>query len=111
MSYSFNVQAESKAKARVKIADAWDALLAQQPVHEADWDTAICTAYDMVSLMAEPEEGKLLSVTCNGWLSWSKPGEQPGEFSGASVGVSVEFVSKEVDAAQRGEAFMKALDD
>lgn len=68
MSYSFNVKADSKADALVKVAEKMSDVVAQQPVHVVD----AATAKDAVKLMAdllEEEADKEFYIAVNGSAS------------------------------------------
>lgn len=70
MSYSFSVQADTKADAKDKIAKEWDNIVAQQPIHAADKDAALSTAEDFVEALSDPDGGELISVSAYGSVSY-----------------------------------------
>lgn len=84
MSYSFSVKAATKTEAKEKVSDAFDAVVAGQPVHDIDRNAAVAAAEAFVDMLGEPNEGDEVRVSVNGYLSWR--GE--GDFIGANVAVS-----------------------
>lgn len=89
MSYSFSVRAASKAEAKEKIGAEFDKIVAGQAVHATDRSTAQDVAETFVDFMVEPDEGKEISVSVNGYLSW----RAEGEFTGASVSVTASVIN------------------
>jgi hypothetical protein len=87
MSYSFNVQARTKAEAHQKIAAEFDAVLDSQPVHEADLPAARVAAAAFVDVLKEPTEKEAIKVRVNGYVTW----RAEGEFVGASFGVTADL--------------------
>jgi hypothetical protein len=87
MSYSFSVTADTKEEAKQKIADRMDEVVTGQPNHAADRDAAVTVGQALVDTLYDPEEDEEILVNMSGYLSWTY--EDPTEFSGASVNVSV----------------------
>ncbi len=94
MSYSFNVRGPSKAAVLPLIGAEFDKIEANQPVHAHDRAQAIDAAVAVLNLVQEPGDGLELSVSVNGYLQWSDADPAAGDFTGASVGVSVGMLAK-----------------
>lgn len=66
MSYSFSVRAATKAEAKKKIAEEWDNVVSQQPIHAADRDSAQAFAEASVDNLNDPEGTQEIRVIANG---------------------------------------------
>lgn len=66
MSYSFNVQARTKAEAHQRLTAEFDAVLTSQPVHEADLAAARAAAAAFVDVLKEPTEKQAIKVAVSG---------------------------------------------
>ena len=95
MSYSFSIRAASKDAARKAVADEFDKVVLQQPIHEHDRAQAEKQACAVIDLVPEPEdETREIAVSVSGWVQWT--GTYPGDhvFSAASVSVSASIIHK-----------------
>lgn len=88
MSYSFNVQAKTKAEAKEAIAAEFDKVVEGQPVHQADMPSARAAADAFVDVLDAPTDGQNVKVTVNGYVSW----QEEGKFLTAMVGVTASLV-------------------
>ena len=93
MSYSFDVQAPTKAEAKAAIEAEFDKVLSSQPVHEADLPAARVAAAAFVEVLKDPTEAEQVKVRVNGWVSW----RAEGEFYGACFGVQADLAPKDAD--------------
>lgn len=84
MSYSFNIKAQTKAAAKEAVADKFAEIVAQQPIHARDCSAVLANANAVIDLLAE-DEAKDVSVTCNGYVSWSSGGSEDAKFNSASI--------------------------
>lgn len=91
MSYSFNVQAPTKAEAKEKIEAQFDAVLNSQPVHAADLPAARAAAAAFVDVLNEPNEAEQVKVRVNGYVSW----RGAADFVSASFGVTADLAPKD----------------
>jgi hypothetical protein len=74
MSYSFSVKAATKAEAKEAVAKNFDEkVIAHQLVHERDRAAALANAAIVIDLLAD-DESKDITVSCNGYVSWSAQG-------------------------------------
>lgn len=94
MSYSFVVRGATKLAALALVAQKFDEVVAQQPVHATDRAQALATAEAFVNLLPD-SDAKDVSVSVNGYVmgQWDK--SDLVELSGASVGVSASLVNRE----------------
>lgn len=92
MSYSIVAIAASKVAVLAIVGEKLSAVVEQQPVHAKDIDAAKQAAEAFVSFVEEPGEGKQLRVIVSGYLSWQyiSPDNEPANFTGANVNVSVQ---------------------
>lgn len=99
MSYSFNVKAADKAAAKVAVEAKFDeTVVAQQPVHARDRAAVLANANTVIDLLAD-DETKDVSVSCNGYVSWSKGGVDDAQFNTASVACNASHAIREDQAA------------
>lgn len=96
MSYSFAVRGATIALALAAASQAFAKVVETQPEHAADMEPALGTASVFAELL-KPDESKDVSISMNGYLSWSTPTapDQPREFCGTSVTVSVNHVTRD----------------
>lgn len=73
MSYGFQVRAASKAEAKQAVAAKFAEIVAQQPVHARDQAAVLANADAVIDLLQD-DDSKDVSVSCNGYLSYT--GEQ-----------------------------------
>lgn len=89
MSYSFSVNAASKAEAKQKIATAFDSVVASQPSHAADREAALAAGGAFIDLLTDPAGDQQIQVSMHGSLGWRRwRHDDPKAFTGAGVGVS-----------------------
>lgn len=87
MSYSFTAKGVTKAAAFNDAAAKFDAIVTQQPVHEADRAAVMANVSAAVDLLREPGEGEEVRVNANGYLSWNA-GVADEAFNTVSVNAS-----------------------
>ena len=92
MSYSFTVTADTKADAKQKIAQSFDAVVNGQSSHAADRDPVVACGSAFVEALAEPQAGDEIYVTIYGCLSWRQG--IPEEFTSASASVNASLRNK-----------------
>jgi hypothetical protein len=87
MSYSFQVKATSRAGAKDAVAAEFDKMVEFQKIHARDKAIVLANANAVIDLVEEPADDFVLSVTCNGYLSWTvtDPDVDAQKFSGVSV--------------------------
>lgn len=73
MSYSFQVKAATKAEAKAAVEAKFDEIISQQPIHARDRAAVLANANAVIDLLAD-DDTKDVSVSCNGYLSWSGEG-------------------------------------
>lgn len=75
MSYSFTVKAKTKAEAKEKVIQEFQAVAKGQPVHLVDFDAVVASASAFVDMVADPEaENEEIQVSVNGSLTWKSEG-------------------------------------
>lgn len=85
MSYSFSVLAADKAAAKVAVATKFDEMVvASQPVHAHDRAAVLANANAVIDLLPD-DDTKDVSVSCNGYVSWSNPPSEEPAFNTAQV--------------------------
>jgi hypothetical protein len=84
MSYSFNVRAPSKASALAGVETKLDEVVAAQPIHAHDRETAGSVAGELLTLIGEPDDGEEMSVNVSG-SCW----QRDGVFKGVSLSVDI----------------------
>lgn len=70
MSYSFSLKAASKAAAILAVGAKLDEIVAAQAVHSRDRAAILANAEAVIGLLADNDD-KDVTVSCNGYLSWS----------------------------------------
>lgn len=94
MSYSFNVKAADKAAAKEAVAAKFDEMVvAQQPIHARDRAAVLANANTVIDLLAD-DDTKDVSVSCNGYVSWSTGVEVEPQFNTASVACSASHAAR-----------------
>ncbi len=95
MSYSIGVRAATKSLALTALAAKFDeTVVAHQAVHEKDRSAALAAAEGMVNVLPE-DESKDVSISINGYLSWSGlPADGNYNFTAASVTAQASLVDK-----------------
>lgn len=88
MSYSFTVQAANKADLRERAAVKFDGVVASQAVHAADKAAALANLDGALAVLPDAMEGRELTATLGGYLSWAQATSEPSEFTGVSVSVN-----------------------
>lgn len=91
MSYSFSVQAKTKAEAKEKIVQQMATVLQSQPMHAKDAHQATAAAFAFVDTLPD-DPNKSISVTVNGYLSWSGDSDAPN-ITSANFGCSANLVT------------------
>ena len=71
MSYSFNVQAPTKAETEIKVRDKLVEVVEAQPIHKRDCDQAYNTAEAFIRQLTD-DPTKDVHVSVNGSLSWTE---------------------------------------
>lgn len=96
MSYSFNIKAISKEVAKLAVLSKFEEVVVrQQPVHARDRAAVLSNVNAVVDLLAD-DNSKDVSVSVNGYVSWSDAsGEEPA-FSTVSISASASLVSRPV---------------
>ena len=92
MSYSFTVQAGSKAEAKEQVTTELSKLVEQQPDHKADREQALVAAQSFIDILPDDNE-KDIAVRVAGHLSSTGTDASAG-ITSASVSVSAELVTK-----------------
>jgi len=95
MSYSFNIKAADKQAASLAVAAKFDEIVAQQPVHAKDRDAVLANANAVIDLLhgnPEKNQGRDISVSVNGYVSWSSADTQ--DFNSISVSSTASYVDR-----------------
>lgn len=96
MSYSFTVKADTKQAAKDAVAEAFDKVVANQPIHARDKDAALANASAVIDLLTDPApEGSAINVSCNGYVSWREVLREDGSnpLTTASISASASYVA------------------
>lgn len=76
MSYSFSVQAATKAEARAAAEAKFDAeVIKPQPIHERDKAAVLANVDSALALLADDPNYDVV-VSINGYVSWNAAGDQ-----------------------------------
>jgi len=98
MSYSFSIKAPNKEAARAAVEAQFDAtVLAHQPIHARDRAAILANASAVIDLVAD-DDTKDVTVSCNGYLSWSGAGAftpETAPVGSASIGCYAALVARE----------------
>ncbi len=94
MSYSFSVQATSKASAKELVAAKFDEVVASQPIHVRDKAAALANANAVIDLLAD-DDTREISVSVNGYVGWQEVLRDDGSnpLQSASVSASANYVT------------------
>lgn len=95
MSYSFNVRAADKQAASLAVANKFDEIVAQQPVHAKDRDAVLANANTVINLLhGNPnlDAGKEISVSVTGYVSWN--GAEAQDLNTVSVSSTASYVDR-----------------
>ena len=93
MSYSFQVQAPTKAAAKEAVAAKFDEIVAQQQIHARDRDAVLANASAVIDLLADSDEKDVL-VSCNGYVSWPSGGVEEAQLNAAAVSASAGYTNR-----------------
>lgn len=96
MSYSFSVKAATKDAAKVAVAEAFDKVVEQQPIHARDKAAALANASAAIDMLSEEaRDGKAISVSLSGYVSWIETLRQDGSnpLTTASISANASFVT------------------
>lgn len=98
MSYSFNVKAVTKAKAKAAVEAEFDKVIQEQPVHAQDKAAALANANAVIDLLAD-NDNQDVGVSCNGYATWQAYiGDTPDPMSFIGVSVSAQAYHAPRDA-------------
>lgn len=92
MSYSFTVQAASKAEAKTAVTAKFDEIVAGQEVHETDRPSAETLIVAFVDALSEPSAEQEVKVVASGFVSW-RSGDVA--ITGVTLNASASLVAKE----------------
>jgi hypothetical protein len=90
MSYSFVVNGATKDEAKQKIVEAFDGVVAQQPIHKVDRDSVVACAQAFVDALVGHSDGQEIVVGISGSVSW----QGQDEFIGVGANISASLRSK-----------------
>jgi hypothetical protein len=95
MSYSFNIRAADKASAKEAVKDAFDGVVASQPIHARDRDAALANANAAIDLIVDDPSCDVV-VGLSGYVGWREllDAECSNPLTSASVSASASLVSK-----------------
>lgn len=92
MSYSFTVKAPNKAEAKQAVEEAFDKVVAQQPIHARDRAAAIANASAVIDMLVDDPDFHI-SVSVNGYVGWREvlnaEGSNPLSSASVSAGASL----------------------
>jgi SHS2 domain-containing protein len=94
MSYSFQVKAATKEAAKEAVTAKFDEVVASQPVHARDRAAVLANANTVIDLLAD-DDSKDVSVSVNGFVSWSTGTIEEAQFNTASVCCSAGHANRE----------------
>jgi len=89
MSYSFNINAASKAAAKSSVAAELEKVVQSQPVHAADRAAAQAAADAFIDLLDDGDE-RPIAVSVSGSVSYAHDGS-PDKLTTTSVSVYARF--------------------
>lgn len=94
MSYSFNVQAPTKAAAKDAVAAKFDEVIASQPIHTRDKAAALANAGAVIDLLSG-DDTRAISVSVSGSVQWRDELRPDGSnpLQGASVSAFASYVA------------------
>lgn len=90
MSYSFGVEAASKAEAVEKVAAELSKVAESQPEHAVEKQAVQDAATALVNVLVDPTDKENIGVSMNGSLSW----REAGVYTQASVSISAGLTAK-----------------
>ena len=95
MSYSFNVQASTKAAAKDAVEVKFDEVIAAQPIHARDKAAALANANAVIDLLMDGDTREI-AVSVNGYVGWLEALREDGSnpLQSASVSASASYVAK-----------------
>lgn len=94
MSYSFAVRRATKTLALVAVTEELAKVVANQPAHKHDADTALVAAAQQINLIAD-DDSKDVCVSCHGYLSWTGAyGFDDFKVTTASTGCTASLVDR-----------------
>jgi len=94
MSYSFSVQAATKAEAKAAVEAEFDKVVKFQPVHAQDKPAVLANAGAVIDLLVD-DDTMDISISCNGYVGWgdsADPATVP--LWSASVSASAGYVKR-----------------
>jgi hypothetical protein len=97
MSYSFNIKAETKEAAKLAVIAKFDEVVATQPVHAKDRDAVLANANTVIDLLhGNPavDQSKDISVSVNGYVSWTLADTQ--NLNTVSVSSTASYIDRAV---------------
>ncbi|WP_315804017.1 hypothetical protein [Bradyrhizobium sp. SZCCHNS3002] len=95
MSYSFSAKGATKLEAKAAVAEAFDAVIATQPIHARDKEAALTNAGAVIDLLADDApEHHVISVSCSGSLGWREAlrDDASNPLSSASVSAQAWYI-------------------
>ncbi len=95
MTYSFHVQASTKAAARIAVAEKFDEVVAAQPIHARDKAAALTNANAVIDLLMDDDTTEI-SVSVNGYVGWEEVlrDDSSNPLRVASVSATASYVTK-----------------
>lgn len=93
MSYSFSATAATKDEAGKKVEEKLAEVVASQPVHDFDRQTAQDAAEAVIEHLASPGEDQEVVVHVSGSLGWSNE-PAANSFTSASLSISASILPK-----------------
>lgn len=93
MSYSFNVQAATKAAAKEAVVAKFGEVVASQPIHARDKDAATANANAVIDLLADGDD-RTITVSVNGYVGWQEAlrDDASNPLQSASISTSASYV-------------------
>jgi len=95
MSYSFGVTVPTKAAAKEEIVRKMDAVVGQQPAHEADAKQVLANANAAIDLLQD-DPARDVSVSMSGYVSGTWDGNELVKLSGVSISVTASLATRPV---------------
>jgi len=95
MSYSFSIQAPTKAAAKDAVAAKFEEVIAAQPIHARDKAAALANANAVIDLLMD-DGAREISVSVNGYVGWQEVLREDGSnpLQSASVSATASYVTK-----------------
>lgn len=104
MSYSFTLQAATKAEARTQAEVEFDRIVAQQPVHVQDKPAALAALDAYLALLADTPDQDIY-VSCHGSVGYRWAPDDVAErvpLTSVAVGVSAYLGAKQAASGSAG---------